>query len=86
MKIAVLFGGTSEERDVSIASAAQVILASYRSTYPRPKLQEEHDGLRVIADCLQQRVGAAPRARHFLSRASTSLLAARIKHACNLGD
>src|SRR4026208_384862 len=25
MKIAVLFGGTSEERDVSIASAAQVI-------------------------------------------------------------
>src|SRR5579872_7178097 len=27
MKIAVLFGGTSEERDVSIASAAQVIPA-----------------------------------------------------------
>jgi D-alanine-D-alanine ligase len=25
MKIAVLFGGTSEERDVSIASAAQII-------------------------------------------------------------
>ena len=28
MKIAVLFGGTSEERDVSIASAAQIIPAS----------------------------------------------------------
>ena len=27
MKIAVLFGGTSEERDVSIASAAQIIPA-----------------------------------------------------------
>ena len=27
MKIAVLFGGTSQERDVSIASAAQVIPA-----------------------------------------------------------
>ena len=27
MKIAVLFGGTSEERDVSIASAAQVVPA-----------------------------------------------------------
>jgi D-alanine-D-alanine ligase len=27
MKIAVLFGGSSEERDVSIASAAQVIPA-----------------------------------------------------------
>jgi D-alanine-D-alanine ligase-like ATP-grasp enzyme len=25
MKIAVLFGGTSEQRDVSIASAAQII-------------------------------------------------------------
>ena len=27
MKVAVLFGGTSEERDVSIASAAQIIPA-----------------------------------------------------------
>ena len=27
MKIAVLFGGTSEERDVSIASAAHIIPA-----------------------------------------------------------
>src|SRR5882672_9354026 len=27
MKIAVLFGGTSEERDVSIASAAQIVPA-----------------------------------------------------------
>jgi D-alanine-D-alanine ligase len=27
MRIAVLFGGTSEERDVSIASAAQIIPA-----------------------------------------------------------
>lgn len=27
MKIAVVFGGTSEERDVSIASAAQIVPA-----------------------------------------------------------
>jgi D-alanine-D-alanine ligase len=27
LKIAVLFGGTSEEREVSIASGAQVVLA-----------------------------------------------------------
>jgi hypothetical protein len=30
LKIAVLFGGTSEERDVSIASAAQIILSPLR--------------------------------------------------------
>lgn len=30
MKIAVLFGGTSEEREVSIASAAQIIPALRR--------------------------------------------------------
>jgi D-alanine-D-alanine ligase-like ATP-grasp enzyme len=37
MRIAVLFGGTSEERDVSIASAAQIIapgeVFDYESKY-----------------------------------------------------
>jgi RNA polymerase sigma-70 factor (ECF subfamily) len=68
------------------ASTAHVILASYRSTFPRPKLQEEHDGLRVMADCLQHRVGAGQRARHFLLRAPGSVLASRVAHACGLGD
>jgi D-alanine-D-alanine ligase len=38
MKIAVLFGGTSEERDVSIASAAQIIPV-LRGLGHRPPLQ-----------------------------------------------
>jgi D-alanine-D-alanine ligase-like ATP-grasp enzyme len=38
MKIAVLFGGTSEERDVSIASAAQIIPAlAASSAFPRKR-------------------------------------------------
>lgn len=35
MKIVVLVGGTSEERDVSIASAAQVIPALAGMRHPR---------------------------------------------------
>lgn len=37
MRIAVLFGGTSEERDVSIASAAQIIPALRTSTSLLPQ-------------------------------------------------
>jgi D-alanine-D-alanine ligase-like ATP-grasp enzyme len=39
MKIAVLFGGTSEERDVSIASAAQIIPALRSGSRGTPALE-----------------------------------------------
>jgi RNA polymerase sigma-70 factor (ECF subfamily) len=67
------------------ASAAEVILASYRRSFAQPMLQAEHDGLRVIADCLLDRAGSSQRAREFLSRASKSVLAPRVAHACDVG-
>jgi D-alanine-D-alanine ligase len=77
MKIAVLFGGTSEERDVSIASAAQIVPALRRLGHQVFAVDTATGRLNAAQErqLLSAAVGAAPPADSDIARMRGSAIA-----------
>ena len=63
-------------------AGAEASLKQYRARFPKGVLAPEADGASVIVACRRGAPNAYDRARHYLSRHSTSPLAARIRAAC----
>jgi hypothetical protein len=65
-------------------SAARALLDEHSSSFRRPQLREEREGLLVLARCLEDPSAARAQAQQFIARAPASVLIARIASACAL--
>lgn len=79
-----LLGRASQALAQHDATSALSALREHRTRFQQPLLLEERDGLSALAECMVDPRQGRARAAQFMARFPGSVLAVRVRHACQL--